>query len=81
MRPKTWKILDLGPVPEGSKQYPMHCFGCGVEAYIPVVGLPLSQCGGASGYGGLIFDIGGHAMPTTIKCRSCGKVFTNKDED
>ena len=76
MRVKTWKIIDYGDVPETASTIEFTCVKCGREAMLPVTGCAIAQSGSA-----LIFDIGDYAMPRTIQCRKCGRVFTTNRED
>lgn len=73
MRVRTWKVLDRGEVPVGAPTISYSC-RCGYEAELPVVGLALAQ----TSDGAVVFDIGRHAMPTTIQCRKCGRILTNE---
>jgi hypothetical protein len=75
MRVKTWKVLDMGDVPEGSPLHPFSCYHCGYEAEMPMMGRPLAQLGG----GGIVFDNDGpYALPMTVQCRKCRRIFTNE---
>lgn len=69
MRRATWKIIDRGKVPERSMHVDYMC-ECGHEAQMPIMGLPMAQIGM-----GIVFDIGGHAMPKIIQCRKCRRQF------
>jgi hypothetical protein len=71
-RKATWKIIDRGKVPKIARQIDLHCCECGHDALIPVVGLAMAQVGQ-----GIVFDIGGHAIPPVIQCRKCRRVFEN----
>ncbi len=81
MRVKTWKIIDYGQVPETSTTIPWECH-CGRVAQLPVVGRVLAISGGSESNGdeSVVFDIGRHAIPTTIQCRKCGRVSTSAKE-
>jgi hypothetical protein len=70
MRKATWKILDRGRVPVICSHVEYMCLGCGREAELPVLGLPMAQIGQ-----GIVFDIGDHAMPKRIECRKCRRRF------
>lgn len=74
MRVKTWKVLDYGQVPEDATPVEFGCV-CGHEAFVPVLGRPLAQSGM-----GLVFGTEGGALPDSIKCRKCRRIFT-KDEE
>lgn len=65
----TWKIVNRGGIPEDAETIEFECPGCGKEALLPIVGLPLAQLSG-----GVIFD-GAHVMPPEIQCRVCRKQF------
>lgn len=69
----TWAVLDRGDVPEkeGSHLIEYDCPRCGYEAELPVLGTPLAQLSS----GGMVFDIGRHAMPRIIRCRNCRRTF------
>lgn len=70
----SWRIIDRGDVPErGSSIVLFDCVGCGAEAELPVLGLPLAQI-----EGGIVFDIGKYAMPRVIQCRHCRRRFTTE---
>ncbi len=71
MTAATWKIIEPGRVPEkGVTVVPFACHGCGHEAELPVLGMPLAQFSG-----GIVFDVGDHAMPRVIECRHCRRRF------
>jgi hypothetical protein len=77
---KTWKILDYGKVPKTSSTIPYTC-RCGYEAQLPVVGRVLVVTGNEEdGDVGIVFDTGPHAIPTTIRCRKCGRTKTTAKE-
>lgn len=80
MRVKTWKVLDYGLVPEGSRTIPYTC-SCGHEAELPVKGQVIAILGdGDGGDGGVVFDNDGpYALPTKIQCRRCGRVRVKND--
>jgi hypothetical protein len=67
----TWKIVDRGEVPEQAPSIVFACPGCGHDAELPVIGLPIAQVGG-----GLVFDSAPHATPLTIQCRRCRRTFS-----
>jgi len=69
VRKATWKIIDRGKVPELATHVDYTC-ECGHEAQMPVMGLPMAQIGN-----GIVFDLGGHAMPRLIQCRKCRRKF------
>lgn len=69
-RPRTWRVIDRGSVPEGSRTIEFSCPGCGVDALLPVAGVALAQVGP-----GLVFDGGPRAIPAEIECRSCRRRF------
>lgn len=73
MRVKTWKIFDYGDVPEGSPAVEITC-DCGYTAECPVRGRLLAQVGM-----GFVFDNTGGAIPRTIKCRKCRRIYTTED--
>jgi len=82
MLARPWRVLDWGDVPAGTTQtIPWTC-ECGAEAMLPVVGRVVAVVGGGGHPGDedIIFDVnrGAHESPTTIQCRRCGRVFTNK---
>jgi len=68
---KSWKVLDWGKVNRkfGTKVL-IPCDNCGEESTLTVNGLPLAYAAG-----GLVFDIGGHAMPDKIRCPHCKSTF------
>lgn len=74
MRVKTWKVLDYGTVLEGSRAVEFTC-ECGCEAEVPVGGRVLAQIGM-----GLVFDTTGGALPRTIQCRKCRRIYTTEGE-
>jgi hypothetical protein len=74
MRVKTWKILDYGPVEQGAPVVEFGCL-CGYEAMVPVKGRALAQIGA-----GIVFDTRGGALPDSIQCRKCRRIYS-KDED
>jgi DNA-directed RNA polymerase subunit RPC12/RpoP len=77
MRVKTWKIIDYGEVPPGAPTISYSCPRCGSEAEMPVKGRALAQLAG----GGIVFDtneIG--ALPATVQCRRCSRVFSTDPE-
>jgi hypothetical protein len=67
----TWKVLDLGKVPEGARTIPFACSHCGTEADLPIVGTVIAQLED----GAFVFDCGPQEMPLTIQCRKCRHVF------
>ncbi len=69
MRRATWKIIDRGKVPAIASHVDYSC-ECGHEAKLPIMGLPMAQIGM-----GIVFDIGGSAMPKLIQCRKCRRQF------
>jgi len=69
-RPKTWRVLDLGEVPEDSPRHPYDCKNCGTEALLPMVGTPIARFS----WGGIVFDRGGF-LPLEIQCRTCRTAF------
>lgn len=70
MRVKTWKVLDYGVVKPAGPQAELECM-CGRAAMLPVRGRPVAQAGN-----GLIFDDEDGAIPPTIQCRKCGRIFS-----
>ena len=73
MRVKTWKILDMGTVPEGAPTIDFPCPRCRQEAALPIRGRPVALSGD-----GVVFDTDGpYAMPATIQCRRCGRILEN----
>jgi len=74
MRVKTWKVLDRGRVPANARLVPYDCI-CGYEAMLPVLGRPLASLPG----GGVVFDNGEHALPTTVQCRKCSRILTHEE--
>jgi len=74
MRVKTWKVFDYGDVPEESPVVAFTC-ECGCEAMVPVRGRALAQVGM-----GIVFDTRGGALPRTIKCRKCRRIYTTDGE-
>jgi hypothetical protein len=75
MRVKTWKVLDMGKVPETARLYPLEC-GCGTEALVPMLGIPIAACG-SDGHlpEAIVFD-GAGALPKVVQCRTCRRIFT-----
>lgn len=69
---KTWKIIESGPVTENSNKIMYMCPGCGANAALPVTGRAIAQAQET-----IIFDIGEHAVPDIIQCRSCRRRFEN----
>lgn len=67
----TWRILDRGDVPERAAVIAYTCTGCDRDADLPVMGLALAQISG----GGIVFDIGPHAMPALIQCPHCRRRY------
>ena len=67
---RTWKILDRGDVPLRARLIRYSCLKCHTEAHLPVIGVPIAQIGQ-----GLVFDVGPHAVPRRIECRSCRHEF------
>jgi len=75
-RKRTWKIIDRGSVSEDA---PMVEYGgpCGHDAMLPVGGVVIAE----TSSGGLVFDEPvGNSLPPTIRCRKCGRTYTNKPE-
>lgn len=66
----TWKIIDRGKVPEIARKVSFHCCNCEHDAELPVSGLAVAQIGQ-----GLVFDIGGYAVPLIIQCRKCRRTY------
>lgn len=67
----TWKVIDPGDVPEGSKDRVMYaCMNCMREAELPVVGVAIAQINT-----GLVFDTMKHSTPRVIECRKCRKRY------
>ncbi len=60
--------------PAGSVVY--TCPGCGQDAELPVVGLPIAQVAG-----GIVFDIGRNALPKKIMCRKCRRTFEKAEKE
>ena len=77
MRARTWKIIRRGDVPESAATIAYTCPHCGIDAELPVLGLALAQLAS----GGLVFDIGPHAMPSEIECRACRHRFGSTATD
>jgi ribosomal protein S27E len=73
---RTWKILDLGDVPEDSAVTVLTCVRCGTEAAIPVVGVAIAQVDA-----GLVFESSPYQTPRMIQCRKCGQVLEDSSED
>ncbi len=71
----AWKVLEWGDVPEDAAEIDYECPHCGREAPLPVVGMALAQISG----GGVVFDVGRHAMPAQIRCTKCRREFTLED--
>ena len=67
---KRWRILARGAVPIRTHEVVFACMSCGTEALLPVLGLPLAQI-----ESGIVFDIGRHAMPAVIQCRTCRRRY------
>ena len=68
---RKWKVIDRGKVPDGrTSNYEFTCMGCMNESMLPITGLPLAQCDS-----GVVFDIGGHSMPQSIKCPHCRRSY------
>ena len=74
-RKRTWKILDYGTVPQTARTIP-YGGPCDHEAELPVLGTVIAEAGG-----GLVFDPGPHALPATIQCRQCKRVYTTAPEE
>jgi hypothetical protein len=77
-RPRTWKIIDRGDVPQqGARSIEFDCI-CGMSADLPVLGLVIAQtgCGIPGELPNVIFDRGPQAMPREIQCRRCRRRFT-----
>lgn len=72
---RTWKILDLGDVPEDSAVTVLTCVRCGTDATIPVVGVAIAQVGA-----GLVFESKPYKTPRMIQCRKCGQVLEDSSE-
>jgi len=71
---KHWRILDYGNVPEDtSRMIEYTCMNCDEDSLLPVVGSVMAQMGQ-----GLVFDIGGHAIPAVIQCRHCRKRYSTQ---
>ena len=79
---KTWDVLELGMTPTGTIS--LCCPECGEDAEMPI-SKPASPVIAAIGLG-LIFDNPtyvpkGAILPTTIKCRTCHRVFSSTTGD
>lgn len=76
MKQRTWKILDRGEVRPDAD---MVSYGgpCGHEALLPINGTPVAEAAG----GLLVFDPGEQAMPTKIRCRTCGVTYITSSEE
>jgi hypothetical protein len=70
----TWRILQRGDVPPNAQEISFGCPGCGAEAGLPILGLPIAQIGA-----GIVFDVGKNAMPVRIQCRSCRRIFGREE--
>jgi len=66
----NWKIIDRGKVPENAATIVYSCPGCGSDAKLPIVGLPIAQIGD-----GVVFDSDKHSMPKIIQCRKCRRRY------
>ena len=75
-RVRTWEILDYGKVPRDAATVPYE-MECGHEAELPVLGRVIAM----TCEGGVIFDPGEYALPTTIRCRRCGRVYTTAKQE
>jgi hypothetical protein len=71
----TWRVLDLGDVSVSAPVFQYDCPGCGNTADLPVRGRPTAELSD----GALIFDPGPRALPKTIQCRICERVFERGD--
>lgn len=67
---RRWKILDRGNVPNRASMIEYTCPGCDRDAELPVKGMALAQFGG-----GVVFDVGRHAMPAQIQCPHCRRQY------
>ena len=67
----------MGQVSGPVRQIDYDCPRCGYEAKLPVNGIAIAQ----TSYGAVIFDAKPYAMPMTIQCRKCRRVYTNEPED
>lgn len=65
---RRWRILQWASRPETTADVEFTCLRCGRDALLAVHGVALAQCDT-----GLVFDIGGHAMPEQIECPYCRK--------
>ena len=70
MSQPEWVVIDPGVVPADARKTEFTCTSCGVDAMLPVVGVPIAQV-----HDGLVFDPGEHAMPVTIRCPACGRTL------
>lgn len=65
-----WKIIDRGNVPENAGTIVYACPGCGTDASLPALGLPIAQIGD-----GVVFDNNKHSLPKIIQCRRCRRRY------
>ena len=70
----SWKVIGRGCVPDGAPTVLYTCTGCGKEARLPVLGLPVAQV-----QAGIVFDNGIFALPDTIQCRRCRRRYTSRE--
>ncbi len=83
-RKATWKVIDPDFEPDGEvSDFP--CLHCGREAVLPVSGHPgvmiIAQVGQS-----FVTDPPGLQtrdgwLPSTIRCRKCGHIYTTLDDD
>jgi hypothetical protein len=74
-RVRTWDVLDYGAVKLDSPTIPYEA-ECGHEAELPVSGRVMA----ITSDGAIIFDTEGGSSPPKIRCRRCGRVFSNSQE-
>jgi hypothetical protein len=79
---KTWDVLELGI--EAVDKIALSCPNCGTDAVMPIGDTSKNPVIAAIGIS-LIFDRPSATpkvspLPTTIRCRTCRRVFTRKEE-
>lgn len=82
-RVKSWKVLQWNDRPPKVETILLACKHCKTDAAVPIGPLPGGMVIAAIGLN-LIFDPPGYKppvnfMPNEIQCRTCGKIYSDKE--
>jgi len=73
---RKWILVNRGAVPEPPQsEIEYSCPRCGKDSLLPILGAAMAQING-----GVVFDVGPHAMPVEIRCPHCRREFVTEGD-